>query len=376
MCENGSETSIIGTVAFDQLKEYTLEIASMYRKVAYHSIEHAAHVTISVNKMLAMVIENEDKTGYGQTFYAQFDKACADPSRFSSTLGIGTDALMQFSIVFAAMIHDVAHTGISNRQLINESDDLAMLYNDQSVAEQNSISIAFTKLYEDRFAELRSAIAPDVNQRRRFRSLVIQMVMSTDIASPERIALTHSRWKEAFEADRSKFPRSVNKPVRNIRFGIKRALNLSGETIDLFSDNELELKSSAVIEQLIEAADIAHLMQSYQNFTKWNKRLYAELYHANTQGRGFDPSGNWFQGQIAFVDSYVLPLAKRLLVADVFGPDSDIFITLAHLNRRKWIVSGSKFCEQILLEFPPPNAQTDPSKDDPKQHPKLLTVKT
>ena len=48
-----------------------------------------------------------------------------------------------FSILFAAAIHDLAHTGQSNQFHINTKSNLALLYNDQSVLENHHISTAF-----------------------------------------------------------------------------------------------------------------------------------------------------------------------------------------------------------------------------------------
>jgi hypothetical protein len=55
-----------------------------------------------------------------------------------STYGFTSDPLTQFSIVFAALIHDVDHPGVSNAQLANEKSAIATLYRNKSVAEQNS----------------------------------------------------------------------------------------------------------------------------------------------------------------------------------------------------------------------------------------------
>merc|ERR1712216_734150 len=55
------------------------------------------------------------------------------------TYGIKSDPYLQFSFLFAALIHDVDHKGVSNMQLSLELDPLAILYNDQSIAEQRSL---------------------------------------------------------------------------------------------------------------------------------------------------------------------------------------------------------------------------------------------
>jgi hypothetical protein len=51
---------------------------------------------------------------------------------------------MQFSIVFAALNHDVGHTGWTSKELIAMSTPLASCYHNRSVAEQCLVDIAWT----------------------------------------------------------------------------------------------------------------------------------------------------------------------------------------------------------------------------------------
>eukprot|EP00567_Pseudictyota_dubia_P000254 CAMPEP_0197466560 /NCGR_PEP_ID=MMETSP1175-20131217/65118_1 /TAXON_ID=1003142 /ORGANISM="Triceratium dubium, Strain CCMP147" /LENGTH=389 /DNA_ID=CAMNT_0043002609 /DNA_START=1 /DNA_END=1167 /DNA_ORIENTATION=- len=111
---------------------------------------------------------------------------------------IESDPLAKFALVYAALVHDVDHQGVPNRQLVAEGDDLAFLYNDKSIAEQHSLKVAFQTLMKPRFASLRHELIPTSGDQFRFRRLVIELVLCTDIASPERMQLTKSKWNEAF----------------------------------------------------------------------------------------------------------------------------------------------------------------------------------
>ncbi|KAL7430546.1 hypothetical protein ACHAXM_002325 [Skeletonema potamos] len=127
----------------------------------------------------------------------KFRRATLDSLLFDHrpTYGIKSDPLTQLAFLFSALVHDVDHTGISNRQLVMESDDLAILYNDQSVAEQRSLAVAFSTLKKGEFDELRTGGNEEFFK---FRKLVIDLVLVTDIASPERTQIVKSKWKEAF----------------------------------------------------------------------------------------------------------------------------------------------------------------------------------
>jgi len=113
------------------------------------------------------------------------------------TYGLKSDPLFQLAYLFSALVHDVDHTGVSNRQLVLECDELAIMYNDQSVAEQRSLAIAFSLLMNKDYQALRSIMFQN-DDYQRFRKCVIDLVLCTDIASPERVQLVKSKWKEAF----------------------------------------------------------------------------------------------------------------------------------------------------------------------------------
>ena len=51
--------------------------------------------------------------------------------------------------LFAAAIHDVDHPGVTNQYLIDSSNELALMYNDESVLENHSLAVAFKLLQED-----------------------------------------------------------------------------------------------------------------------------------------------------------------------------------------------------------------------------------
>jgi len=60
----------------------------------------------------------------------------------AATQNILTD-LEIFALLFAALIHDLEHTGRTNNFHVNTATDLALLYNDRSVLENHHVSAAF-----------------------------------------------------------------------------------------------------------------------------------------------------------------------------------------------------------------------------------------
>lgn len=60
-----------------------------------------------------------------------------------------------------------------NAQLINEGATIASVYKGKSVAEQNSVDLAWSLLMDDNFTDLRNAIYKTDDERTRFRQLVV-----------------------------------------------------------------------------------------------------------------------------------------------------------------------------------------------------------
>jgi hypothetical protein len=63
--------------------------------------------------------------------------------------------------------------GVPNTQLFKENLPIAHAYNNKSIAEQNSVDIAFSLLMDNRYQKLRSAIYQTKAEFNRFRQLVV-----------------------------------------------------------------------------------------------------------------------------------------------------------------------------------------------------------
>ena len=490
----------ISSEVLSELYKYVTTIALHYRSVRYHSLEHAYHVLISCSKLLNMLMD-----------FASTDESPSSVKCKKEKSGLTSDPLNQLALLFSAMIHDVDHRGITNQQLVKEGDELAIMYNDQSVAEQRSISLAFSELMkkkppserepkEDELSNMEYEHLcrvifgkPSSEEYRKFRRTVIDLVLATDIASPERVQIVKSKYKEAFghaslnsprndtrasmstnqrlipieavqedeqegsegtlfdeeeeeeelhiaktnsfeetkesnksgqrrslkdefintrssmrissfkgaspgfeddddsgsEVDSSSSPLSTEEPFqseqfdiplvdsiasrRNVirrasapdtswkpqtqRLGILRALNLTGSTITLFSasgeaiDEELELKTSVIMELLLKAADVSSILQGWENYLKWSQRLFFEMMEACDADRGFDPRAGWFDNQITFFDSYGMLLAKQLMEVGIIGPKSGRFAANIQNLRRRWLAEGRQSTEQMLKKW-------------------------
>jgi hypothetical protein len=75
--------------------------------------------------------------------------------------------------------------------------------------------------------------------------------------------------------------------------------------------------------------------------------LFEENYAVFQAGRSEkDHSEGWFKGEIWFFDNHMIPLAKKLDEAKVFGAASDDCLKYAIDNRKKWKSKG----QHMVLE--------------------------
>ena len=456
-----------------ELQAYVGALISHYYPtgiVPYHNAEHAYHVTLSLNKLLDMVLSRK------------FGEAVTPPS-----FGLRYNPLALFSMVFAALCHDVEHMGVGNRVLSSEDNPLAVMYNDQSIAENRSLYVAFDEFLCPEYQHFRKVLCPQTEDYHNLRKFTINLVLGTDIASPEKTALGRSKWKEAFMEEISRrrsmqqeqqsgdkavtpskphsslaslnigadkdrqhnsddqsvdtfltdsdegtqeseepvaeepvpeqappsppppprtngtryqrrgrgggqapvpAPTSPQKPIvrsaTKKRLGIRRSMDLSGQVLEEYESNEAkddseaallaadqpdELKMTVVMEVLMQAADVAHNLQSWDHMVEWSCRLYLELRRAYIQGRGPDVAPNWFKNQVGFLEMYLEPLAKKLDTVGVFGPMiGPSFAKIVKASRDRWLLDGMEVTQAVIdagEEWYPDGEAVDPLPELP-----------
>jgi 3'5'-cyclic nucleotide phosphodiesterase len=292
-----------------QLRHYVQTIASLYNANPFHNFEHANHVVMSVNKLLSRINAPDiDVDADGKMLY-------------DHTYGITSDPLTWFACVFSALIHDVDHSGAPNAQLVKEDSPVARLYSGKSVAEQNSFDIAWDLLLEPGYRDLRRLIYATPGEFKRFRQLVVNSVMATDIVDKDLKKLRNDRWDAVFQEGHDQLETSCEK----------------------------DLKATIVIEHLIQASDVAHTMQHWHVYRRWNERFFMECYQAYLDGRAEEnPANNWYKGELGFFDFYIIPLAKKLKDCGVFGVSSDEYLSYALQNRREWEDRGEEMVKEMI----------------------------
>ena len=87
-----------------------------------------------------------------------------------------------------------------------------------------------------------------------FRQLVVNSVMAKDIVDPKLKALRNARWETAF---------------KDLSPQQQQASNNAGDTINC--------KATIVIKYLIQASDVAHIMQHWHIYRKWKLAILQRM---------------------------------------------------------------------------------------------------
>ncbi|KAL3924987.1 MAG: hypothetical protein SGILL_000700 [Bacillariaceae sp.] len=325
----------LGDKVMNELRSFVRTIASLYNTNSFHNFDHANHVVMSVNKLLNRIVapDLDDTT---------------EKNLHDHTYGITSDPLTQFAfcelllfkndqmqllqaltMLLSSVFPDVDHSGAPNAQLVKEKAPVAALYHGKSVAEQNSFDLAWELLCEPSYKNLRDVIYVTVGELKRFRQLVVNSVMATDIVDKDLKKLRNDRWDTVFAEH-------------------EKCLNEDRAECDN-SQQATILRATIVIEHLIQASDVAHTMQHWHVYRRWNEMFFKECYQAYLEGRSEnDPSENWYKGEIGFFDFYIIPLAKKLKDCGVFGVSSDEYLAYAMQNRKEWEMRGEELVQGMI----------------------------
>ncbi|XP_046826169.1 calcium/calmodulin-dependent 3',5'-cyclic nucleotide phosphodiesterase 1-like isoform X7 [Vespa crabro] len=194
-----------------------------------------------------------------------------------------------FSSLVAAIIHDYEHTGTTNNFHVMSGSDTALLYNDRAVLENHHISASFRILREDECNILQNLSREEF---REFRSLVIDMVLATDMS---------------FHFQQLK--------------NMKNLLSLAEPSVD---------KSKAV-SLVLHCCDISHPAKRWDLHHRWTMQLLEEFFRQGDKERDlglpFSPlcdRNNTLvaESQIGFIEFIVEPSMQVCsdMLETVLGP--------------------------------------------------------
>lgn len=236
----------------EQLHDYVHLIASLYnnkRDRACRSLEHAAHVIMSVVKFLHRMIPSSPDESIAPELQALF-----------------LDPVTPFSCILAALVHDIEYHSTTR-------------VGTPASNEQNSLHMAWALLIQSNFSVLRQAIwGGEETELRRFQYLWVRMVLATEV---ERHDMVLRRQPSKIKKD-SVSQRHLSAPRLPPAQGAMKLL-----------------------EYVMQASDISHRMQHWHTYRKWTELLWHE-----SASRGREKL--FYDQELQYMNEYVLPLTEQL----------------------------------------------------------------
>lgn len=223
-----------------RLVNFLSDVENAYNDVPYHNSLHGAFV--------------------GKMVYSY----CVEAG-----LGRRLPGNMQFALVLAGLVHDVAHPGVNASYLMKVKDekmDFAFKYNDQSPLEHMHLAVTFALLRRpgNNFA--------DEGDLQAMRPALIRTVLGTDMAK-------HAESLTRLDALLDNLRHSDDSPGLPWHWPLKPPSHLPPDRRKSWTH---KLQTQFVMELFLHAADISAPTLPYQQFRRWN-RLVNEEFHM--QGR-------------------------------------------------------------------------------------------
>uniref|UniRef100_A0A183CBD0 Phosphodiesterase n=1 Tax=Globodera pallida TaxID=36090 RepID=A0A183CBD0_GLOPA len=284
------------------LINYLLHLEHHYRNNPYHNQIHGADVAQSMGVLIAT----------------------------PALEGVFSD-LEVLAAIIAAAIHDVDHPGFTNQYLINTNNELAIMYNDESVLEQHHLAVAF-KLLQDRDCDFLAGISK--KQRQSFRKMVIEMVLATDMSKHMTLLADLKSMVEA------------------------KKVSGTDALLDKYQDRILVLRSA------IHLADLSNPTKPIDLYRQWNERILEEYWRQGDREKqlGLEISPMCDRGnvtveksQIGFIDFIVHPLYETW--AELVHPDANAILDQLEENRQWYMARLEEEEEEdedeLEMEQPP-----------------------
>lgn len=282
-----------------KLVRFFLEIEAGYDdSVPYHNRAHAASV---LQMMYALLIHG----GVAEAVRRE-----------------GDGQLEMMACLIAAAVHDFEHRGLSNVFLVQTGDERAIRWNDRQSNENHHIAATFDVLRRPEcnfLAELPAA------EYRRFRALIIDLVLATDMADGNRLLkiLTDSLEKSGIDVS------TAGQAVEGV------------EPMTFRPSSDAEVTSALQI--ALKCADVGHLALSPEAHSTWVDLLQTEFFVQGDQEKELKfPEISFLmdrdkpgvtETQVGFFDFVALPLFRALVAA---FPKAAPMLSAVMVNHEFW----------------------------------------
>ena len=281
------ELGLLEVIDVFKLRRFITEVDNIYRDNPYHCFKHAIDVTHTTYLYVLMVRESLNMT-----------------------------QLEMFSLLVAALVHDMDHPGVTNAYLIATRDPLAMTYNDESVLENLHLERFFSLCQNNEDANILSGFDDDTY--RRVRRSIIACVLHTDMAHHFKLV---SRLNEIVALTKTNTTIITGSPIKqNIMCGgggnqdtDATSISAAAAAASFKTDEERQLMMNIIL----HCADISNAVKPNALYVKWASRVLEEFfnqgYRERSKGLPISPmmdreSTSTALSQINFMEFVIAPL--------------------------------------------------------------------
>jgi len=261
----------------DKLRCFFTEIEHGYDDSnQYHNRAHAASVLHAMHALL-------EHGNILKMALPAFQKESSSSSRHGH--------LERMACLVAAAIHDFDHLGLSNDFLVRVRHERAVRYNDSHVNENHHVAAAYAVLNKPECNFL--AVLPHADWQR-LRRMVIDLVLSTDMANGGKIA---SSFKDAYGVSTEGFVASRSEPAS-------------------------AAEAMLLLQMAMKCADLGHLALDWRLHSQWVSRLEEEFFAQGDEEKRLGHSVSFLMDrdqpgcsktQTGFFEFVVLPLFRSLV---------------------------------------------------------------
>jgi len=254
---------------------FMLEMSKQYKKEnTYHNFFHACDVCHTVYRLIML----------------------SELHKILSPLEI-------FSLIVAAISHDVGHPGVNNAFLVKSKDKLAFMHNDRSPLENMHCSTLY-QIMQDPNKNVMCGLTD--SQWRESRKLITSAILGTDM-------IHHFKQISSVQI----FLEVNGQEVKDF---------LSGKTEEVTCLNKND-ERIFIAELFLHAADIANPYKPFDICKKWAMVVVEEFFSQGDQEKaaGFDvspmfdrESTNLYNMQMGFIEFVVAPLVNGFI--SIFPP--------------------------------------------------------
>ncbi|GAN07025.1 hypothetical protein MAM1_0145d06515 [Mucor ambiguus] len=326
----------LGTTTSDFL-DLLIDIEREYNDNPYHSFYHAVDVAMVLYHMLEE---------YGMSEYLnQFDLAM---------------------LMLAALFHDIGHPGNNNNFEVSCHTERALQYNNLSVLESHSSTIALQLLEKHNYlrhieSKSREYSCPITQQE--FKSSIVKMILATDMVChftlKDNIAILHDKIKSSSQMQQL-FQNTVS-----IESTLKPLFNDCNDPFEYFKSNHFSQTAAAITTTttttadsttvldknerlmmcniLIHAADVSNPCRPWSVFYQQSRMVCVEFFRQGEQelSLGLPVSPNMDQKianpskiNVGFIDYIVHPYFEAL---SKLYPKSIELVDACTKNRQEWL---------------------------------------